>query len=200
MKWIGLAIFGIALLAIVGTIWYFYRKIKRFARENFGTDNLSQIARMQEEEEANTPKSVSGMTSLYLPRLQKDFPELNWVEFKELAESHIKKHLEGIGRTKVRFHKTVLRDYRKSSGTCFAILQSSLESFEGEKKIQSRYNVTMAYVQDAEKTGHVSAYSINCPNCGAAISTLGNKVCEYCGSIVKEVNMHVWELEKIEEA
>lgn len=199
VKWIGLGILGAALLAVVGTVWHFYRKIKGFARANFGTDDFSEIARMREEEEANTPKSVSGMTSLYLPRLQKDFPELNWVEFQELAKSHVKRHLEEMGRTKVRFHQTVLRDYRKEKGTCFVVLQSSVEFFQEEKKIQSRFNVTMAYVQDAEKVGFESAYSINCPNCGAAVSALGNKVCEYCGSIVKEVNMRVWELEKIEE-
>lgn len=199
MKWIGLAIFGIALLAIVGTIWYFYRKIKRFARVNFGTDNFRQIVETQEELEANTPKSVSGMTSLYLPRLQKDFPELNWVEFRGLAEKYLKEHIENQGCTQVHFHQTVLRDYRKKDGTCYAIIQSSVEFFREEKKTQSRFNVTMAYVQDAEKIGFESAYSINCPNCGAAISALGNKVCEYCGSIVKEVTMRVWELEKIEE-
>lgn len=199
MKWIGLAIFGIALLAIVGTIWYFYRKIKRFARVNFGTDNFRQIVETQEELEANTPKSVSGMTSLYLPRLQKDFPELNWVEFRGLAEKYLKEHIENQGCTQVHIHQTALRDYRKKGGTCYAIIQSSVEFFREEKKNQSRFNVTMAYVQDAEKIGFESAYSINCPNCGAAISTLGNKVCEYCGSIVKEITMRVWELEKIEE-
>lgn len=199
MKWIVFGILGFGILVMTGTIWYFYRRIKRFARANFGTDDFSEIARLQEEEEANTPKSVSGMTSLYLPRLQKDFPELNWVEFQELAKGHIKRHLEEMGRTKIRFHQTVLRDYRKEKGTCFAVLQSSVEFFQEEKKIQSRYNVTMAYVQDAEKTGFESAYSINCPNCGAAVSALGNKVCEYCGSIVKEVNIRVWEFKKIEE-
>lgn len=199
-KGIGFAVLGIAVLALVATIWHFYRKVKRFAQENFGTDDLSRIAAMAEEEEANTPKSVSGMTSLYLPQLQKDFPELNWVEFQELAKSHIKRHLEEMGRTNVRFHQTVLRDYRKASGTCYVVLQSSVESMQEEKKIQSRFNVTMAYVQDAEKTGNASAYSINCPNCGAAVSALGNKVCEYCGSIIREVNMHIWELEKVEEA
>lgn len=200
MGWIGFGIFGIALLAIVATVWYFYGKIKKFARENFGTDNFKEIAKTQEELEANTPKSVSGMTSLYLPRLQKDFPELNWVEFQGLAEKHLKEYLANQGCTRVHIHQTVLRDYRKKDGTCFAIIQSSVEYEKEEKKTQSRYNVTMAYVQDAEKIGFESAYSINCPNCGAAVSTLGNKVCEYCGSIVKEVNMHVWELEKIEEA
>ncbi len=199
MKRIDLAILGIALLAVVGTIWYFYRKIKWFARANFGTDDLHKIVETQEELEANTPKSVSGMTSLYLPRLQKDFPELNWIEFRGLAEKFLKEYLEAQGFVRIHIHQTALRDYRKKDGTCFAIFQSSVEFFKEEKKTQSRFNVTMAYVQDAEKVGFESAYSINCPNCGAAVSALGNKVCEYCGSIVKEVNMRVWELEKIEE-
>lgn len=195
----GLAIFGIALLVIAGTVWYFYMKVKRFARRNFGTDSLQKIIQNQEEEMANTPKSVSGMTSLYLPRLQKDFPELNWVEFQTMAEKHLKEHLEKLGYKSVRIHQTVLRDYRKNSGTCYAVLQSSVEFFKEEKKTQSRFNVTMAYIQDASKTGHESSYSINCPNCGAPISSLGAKTCEYCGSAVREVNIRIWQLDEVEE-
>ena len=40
-----------------------------------------------ESEIATTPKSVSGMTSLCIPRITKDFPEFNWYEFKQKAEN-----------------------------------------------------------------------------------------------------------------
>ena len=196
MGWI---IFGVCFLALAGTIWYFYGKIKRFARENFGTDKLDEIIQNQEEMMENTPKSVSGMTSLYLPRLQADFPELNWVEFKSMAEKHLLEYLKEQQFTDVLIHQTELRDYRKNSGTCYAILQSSVQYFKEAKKIQSRYNTTMAYVQDAQKAGYEHGFSMNCPNCGAPITSLGNRTCEYCGSVVREVNVRVWRLDKIEE-
>lgn len=189
----------IVLLATTGTIWYFYLKIRRFARQNFGTDNLSEIIESQEEMMENTPKSVSGMTSLYLPRLQKDFPELNWVEFRSKAEQHLRDHIGSLGYRDMRIHQTELRDYRKREGTCYVIIQSAVQYFKEDKKVQSRYNTTMAYIQDSMKTEHLDAYSSNCPNCGAPITSLGHKRCEYCGSPVTTVNMHVWELNKIEE-
>ncbi len=195
----GFVFLGIILLIIVGTVWYFYIRVKRFARRNFGTDDFQEIIDSQEEELANRPKSVSGMTSLYLPRLQKDFPELNWVEFQEMAESHLTGYLTQAGCTEIRIHQTVLRDYRKNSGTCYAVLQSSAGFLKEGKKIQSRFNVTMMYVQDAAKTGPENSYSVNCPNCGAPITALGAKTCEYCGSAVREVNVRVWRLDEVSE-
>lgn len=40
---------------------------------------------------------------------------------------------------------------------------------------------------------------LNCPNCGAPISTLGHKHCEYCGSPVIEYNINVWTFSNVEE-
>lgn len=189
-------IFGICLLALAGTIWYFYLKIKRFTRENLGIDNLAEFTAAQEEMMANTPKSVSGMTSLYLPRLQEDFPELNWVEFRSTSERHLLEYLNRQPVTRPRIHQTELRDYRKNSGTCYAVFQSSVEYFQGDRKIQGRFNTVMAYIQDAAKTGYEEFYSINCPNCGAPITQLGHKVCEYCVSAITEVNMRIWTLDR----
>lgn len=195
LKYILLLLF----IGILGTIWYFYWKIRRFAKQNFGTDSLSEIIESQEEQMANTPKSVSGMTSLYLPRIQKDFPELNWVEFRAKAKEHLCEYLTAQGCQSIHIHQTELRDYRKKDGTCYIIIQSSVQYLLADKKIQSRYNITMAYVQDSLKTTHMDAYSSNCPNCGAPITNLGNKICAYCGSTVTLVNMHVWHLNQIEE-
>lgn len=195
----GLIIFGICMLALASTIWYFYFKIKRFTRENLGVDNLSEFMSEQEELMANTPKSVSGMTSLYLPRLQADFPELNWVEFRSSAEKHLLEYLGKQPITNPHIHQTEIRDYRKKSGTCYVIFQSSVEYYKENRKIQSRFNTIMAYIQDAAKTGYEQSYSVKCPNCGAPITQLGHKVCEYCGSAIAEVNMRIWTLDRIEE-
>lgn len=195
----GLYIFGIGLLAVALTILFIYIKIKHFARNTFGTDNLKELAASQEELLANTPKSVSGMTSLYLPQLQKDFPELNWVEFRTLAEKYLKEFAATLSVTGFKIHQTVLRDYRKSAGTCYVVFQSAAEYKKDQKKIQSRFETTLAYVQDAEKTGNASSYSINCPNCGAPVSSLGSKHCAYCGSEVIGVSMHIWTLNKVNE-
>ncbi|MBO7336277.1 MAG: hypothetical protein J6Z46_11610 [Lachnospiraceae bacterium] len=190
---------AVSILALVGTVWYIIARIKSIAREGFGTDNLKEIMRQQEAALAE-PKSVSGMTSVYLPKLQADFPELNWDEMQETAKQHLREYLENKGLTNIRFHKTALNDYIKKAGTCYAKIQTALQHDDKDgNTTQTRYNVTMSYVQDAEKTGFAKAYAITCPNCGAAVTSLGHKNCEYCGAVIKEVSRRVWELSSIEE-
>lgn len=43
-----------------------------------------------------TPKSVSAMTSLELPRIEKDFPEFHWPEWKQRCENIMKMYLEAV--------------------------------------------------------------------------------------------------------
>ncbi|MCQ2537523.1 MAG: zinc ribbon domain-containing protein [Lachnospiraceae bacterium] len=192
-----LIILAILTLVIIVIISNFIKKAKRIARQGFGTDNLEAILKQQEllDEE---PKSISGMTSIYLPKLQKDFPELNWMQLQNTAKQHLVKFLEDKGFAKVKIHKNSLYEYKKESGTCYATIQHAVEYVKpDEKKVQTRFNVIMSYVQDAEKMGYEKAYAVTCPNCGAAITSLGAKTCEYCGSAIQPYNIRVWELSDI---
>ena len=45
----------------------------------------------------------------------------------------------------------------------------------------------------------VAAGFINCPNCGAPIKNLGDKICSYCGSGVIDILKRTWVLNKIRE-
>ncbi len=194
-----LIVFTIVLIVIIIIIASVVSKAKHVARMGFGTDNLQEILKQQEmlDEE---PKSVSGMTSLYLPKLQKDFPELNWMQFQDETKEHLVKYLEDKGFAKIKVHKSALYEYKKNLGTCYATVQHAVEYLKpDEKKVQTRFNVVMSYVQDAEKMGFEKAYAATCPNCGGAITSLGNKFCEYCGSAITPYNIKVWELTEITE-
>lgn len=116
---------AVAILALAGSLWHFYRRAKRTAKDLFGTDSLSTLVQTREAEQANTPKSVSGMTSLYVPQIQKDFPELNWVELKGIAENHLKQYMKEHNLLSPHIHKTEIRTYLKQSGTCIIVFQSS---------------------------------------------------------------------------
>ncbi len=192
-------VFIVFAIVIIGIILSIVSKAKNIARRGFGTDDLQQILKQQEllDEE---PKSISGMTSVYLPKLQKDFPELNWMQFQDETKEHLVKFLEDKGFAKIKIHKSALYEYKKNLGTCYATVQHAVEYVRpDEKKVQTRFNVIMSYVQDAEKMGFEKAYAATCPNCGGAITSLGNKFCEYCGSAIQPYNIRVWELTEITE-
>lgn len=198
---IPLLISGTGLFALVAAILHFYKKAKRTMNSLFGTDDLGKVIAIREEEEANTPKSVSGMTAIYAPQLQKDFPELNRMELQGIAEEHLKDYLSKEKKyTGVHIHKTKIMNYIKASGTCVVVFQSAVLYLTGTKKVQNRFNTHMMYVQDANEYGHATGYSTSCPHCGGAVSDLGRKVCDYCGSEIIPMNIHVWKLHKIEEA
>jgi len=194
---LGIALLPLAVIAIV--IWYFYIRAKETMKNLFGTDDLKQLIETRDEQEQNTPKSVAGMTSLYVPRIQKDFPELNWVELRGMAEKHLLEELAKEGKQQVRIHKTVIFNYIKQSGTCVIVFQSGIEHMQNSRKIQTRYNTHMMYIQDADKYGQGTGFSVNCPHCGGELTMLGAKFCQYCGSEVIPINIHVWRFHKIEE-
>lgn len=71
-------------------------KIRRLSRNMFGTDSLLEGLKAQEERIAETPKSLPGMTKIYLPQIQKDFPEFSLAEFTQRSESQLKEVLAAV--------------------------------------------------------------------------------------------------------
>lgn len=84
------------VLVVAVIVWYVKRKVRNFSRKMFGTDSLTEGWKRQEEELSMTPVSVSGMTRILEPQIQKDFPEFNWVQFKNKAEETLRLSLLAI--------------------------------------------------------------------------------------------------------
>lgn len=109
-------------------------------------------------------------------------------------------------------HQTEITSYTKRAGICRITLQSALEYYHKVKrksdgkvvkgkdgvKAQERYNVELIYIQDKtkmEKIGHGNdSIGSHCPNCGAPVTVLGAKHCEYCGSALMQINVLVWSI------
>lgn len=91
-------LFLVVVLGIGGVVLLFWirRTIRRFSRETFGTDSLRQGIEQQKELLSSTPKSVSGMTKIYLPQIQEDFPEFSFPEFVSRSENQLKTYLTAI--------------------------------------------------------------------------------------------------------
>ena len=111
----------------------------------------------------------------------------------------------------VSFHKFSLYSYEKKEGIATVVVSTSLEYYyqkkkndkiiEGDTKSkrQTRYRCTFIYIYDESKVGDAKVLAINCPNCGAPVSVLGHKYCDYCGSAVQEVNLKSWECSSYQE-
>lgn len=248
---VGIIIILVLILIIIVCVAVFTfcirKKVQSFSRKVFGTEEIREGFKQVEQEYASTPKSVSAMTSLYLPKIKRDFPEFQYDEMKVRAENALTSYLlaidgmrtgllkedgqelkdklemrigmlKGSGKREyfknIKLHRTEISDYKKRNGRCIITFQSSLQYYytletedgkvlEGRRDLlkQSRYNVDVIYVQDRNLIREERDFSLglNCPNCGAPISGLGSKVCEYCGTPVVELNIYAWTFSNIEE-
>ena len=246
MEWFVYLAVAAVVVVTVGAILVYagVRKLRRFSRSAFGTDSLLKGFELQRERLSETPKSVSGMTKIYLPQIAEDFPAFHYGEFKQKAENMLKSAFAAVSEQNpdlltnasaelkkqvslgiqedrrnglrrqyldVRIHQTEISGYRKGGGCCTVTLQSAvghryytekdgvLVSGDREQTVQTKYNTELVYIQDAVKYGAVSggkAAGLTCPNCGAPVTGLGVKVCEYCGGAVEEVNEYAWTINR----
>lgn len=244
-----LAVVAVILIVILVLVVVIRNKVRQFSRDVFGTPSLSQGLQNQKEVLAETPRSVSSMTRIYLPQIMRDFPEFNLEEYIQKANTLTEDYLIAIaGKSALKnsdanadlvkqvenivndlnfqkktqhfssivIHDTQIAKYRKSNGLVEIMFQSALEYYcyttdetgkvvagEKELKTQTAYDISLVYIQDIDKVNEHNkgqrSVGLNCPNCGAPIKNIGKKFCEYCGTGIKEINIHSWKFNRIEE-
>lgn len=251
MKYIPIIIILVLTLTIIIAIFCGYlhikRKVQNFSRTLFGTSDIHKVAKTMQAEYSSTPKSVSAMTSLLLPKIVSDFPSFQYNEMKERANNVLVSYLQAVtaknpsllkdanselqnqllnsiqmynseGKHEyfeaIKLHRTEISEYQKRNGKCIITFQTSLECkhyilnasnqiIDGSKDYlyQTKFNTDLVYIQDRNLVNNTyeEALGVNCPNCGAPISSLGAKHCEYCGTPIIELNIHVWSFNNIEE-
>lgn len=96
--WIALAV--VAVLAGVGYLGYRYvrSKIEQVSQAVFGTKSLVEGINRQKDIAAVTPKSVSGMTRIFAPQIQRDFPDFQLEQFRDKVENLLISVLQAITR------------------------------------------------------------------------------------------------------
>lgn len=241
---------ALVVIAVIGGAGYFgyhtvKRKIERFSQTLFGTKSLLEGWNRQADKLVTTPKSVSAMTRVYEPQIQRDFPDFNTAQFKNKVENAIVAMLTAISggaaelpeevseelrtqlrnrleenRTageeekygRIRIHRTEIADYTKRDGKCIITFQSAAEHLHYKTKDgkcvsgdenrleQTKYNTEVLYIQNETLAKKIdNAVGLTCPNCGAPITNLGAKYCEYCGLAVMPIDLKVWKIHKIYE-
>ncbi len=237
---------GVIVVALAIVILLAVKKVRDFSRQLFGTPSVSEGIARQREMLSRTPKSVSAMTRVYLPQIERDFPAFHYDEARQKAEDALSAFFTALTRQdasrlasvsqplrqqavrriddakargerehfeRVRIHQTEIARYIKSGGRCTVVFQSAVEYLfyvtrqnellRGSKELfeQTKYNISLVYVQDAKQLTEAEqdkSAGLTCPNCGAPLKTLGVKICDYCGSSVEEINRYAWEFSGIE--
>lgn len=107
----------------------------------------------------------------------------------------------------IKFHRHALKYYKNLDGVLNISVSTSIEYFYKKErngkilddysdyKKQTRYTTEYIYVYDINKVGkNQSLIGVNCPNCGAPVKELGNKVCRYCNSGLEDINLKSWNI------
>lgn len=101
----------------------------------------------------------------------------------------------------IKIHNTEIANYKKDKGKCIITIQSAIQyyhNYEGKEEAkrltQTKYNMELMYIQDNAVAKFDNAVGTSCPHCGAPVTNLGAKFCEYCGLGVIPINIKVWSL------
>ena len=240
----------IAALAVTVLVIFLYIKyrLQRFSKEAFGTKDFAK-AMKDIERSTESARSVHGMTDIYLPLIQKDFPDFDYDVFKGRVEGVLKSYfaaitakddgllspdcsqsirntvigliheLEAKGyvheHREVTVHQMEIARYLKNGPTVTILFNAAVGMYDyvtdangkvvmgnSEKKSQKLFDVALVYAQDPDKmsvSSMTTAMGVNCPNCGAPITNLGQKYCNYCGTGIREINVRSWSFEYIQE-
>lgn len=77
-------------------------KIRNFSRTIFGTTDMLKGIMELERESYNTPFSVSGGTSIYLPQIKKDFPDFDFKVVSKKAEQFFIAYFDALEKLSVQ--------------------------------------------------------------------------------------------------
>ena len=240
----------IAALAVTVLVIFLYIKyrLQRFSKEAFGTKDFAK-AMKDIERSTESARSVHGMTDIYLPLIQKDFPDFDYDVFKGRVEGVLKSYFAAITakddgllspdcsqsirntvigliheleakdyvheHREVTVHQMEIASYLKNGPTVTILFNAAVGMYDyvtdangkvvmgnSEKKSQKLFDVALVYAQDPDKmsvSSMTTAMGVNCPNCGAPITNLGQKYCNYCGTGIREINVRSWSFEYIQE-
>lgn len=94
--YIFLGIVAVLAVVILVAVYKIKAKIRDVSRTAFGTDNFLEGYKKQEQELADTPRSLHAMTNLLLPSITRDFPEFNYDQAKSRSEVLVKAYLNSL--------------------------------------------------------------------------------------------------------
>lgn len=212
-------IFFIITLTIVVCI---IQVVNNFARKvGVLKDTLSELKQMEEMDP--TPKSVSGATTLYLNKIQRDFPDYHHSDTEAAIDVFIKEYLsylyangrgfensnvdtildKGLERKfnnqpayNIVINRIAISDYHKTDTYATIDMQVSVGYHMSDKRIETRYLVKYTFML---KNDNIVTKAMECANCGAALENTQLTYCPYCDSKIVRDTIMCWKFSYIKE-
>lgn len=134
---IGVAVV-LAVVAGAGFAGYHYvkKKLASISRSMFGTDSFIEGWNRQADVLAKTPKSVSGMTRVFAPQIERDFPDFDLTQFKNKVENMLVSALQAIDAENVALLTEPTEELRKQVEN-----QITQNRAEGVKEVFERIRI-----------------------------------------------------------
>ena len=161
-------------------------------KKDFPDININELKRLGETEILNIFKAIENKDNSFVKGKMRSIVDSKIEDSKE----------KDISYNNIKFHNTVLSKYENSNGIATITIGSSFEYIlktnEKTKKVQDRAKVEFIYIIDTNKVdANKKVLGINCPNCGAPVTDLGNKTCKYCGTSVVDIVKKVWTINDV---
>lgn len=146
----------IVLLAVVVVILLLYELARKIRNSTLGwfLRYFKEGMQQQEEELATTPKSIAGMTRIYEPQIHRDFPEFNWVQFRNKAEDALRLSLLAISIGSVEKMERMAKEADISEALQAQLKGEILENeATGVKEVYDQIQIHQTEITRYEKKG-----------------------------------------------
>lgn len=219
MSWYVIAIIVIVALGVLATVIHIVRWINLLG--NSASSLINQI-KLAQVKEATVPKSLSAIEKFVMPQLLNDFPEFNIAAAIDRVKSDAALFYRSAIENKVLFsdntttallenlilpkdvkgniiiHKAALSAYNKLGHDRILTYQASAEYMD-TSDTRNQKRLILKYIAASDDDFSQNIHTFTCPNCGAPVPTIGDKVCKYCGIALQTSTSLGWYLMDIRE-
>lgn len=219
MSWYVIAIIVIVALGVLATVIHIVRWINLLG--NSASSLINQI-KLAQVKEATVPKSLSAVEKFVMPQLLNDFPEFNVAAAMDRVKTDAALFYRSAIENKVLFsdntttallenlilpkdvkgniiiHKAALSAYNKLGHDRILTYQASAEYMD-TSDTRNQKRLILKYIAASDDDFSQNIHTFTCPNCGAPVPTIGDKVCKYCGIALQTSTSLGWYLMDIRE-
>jgi len=166
-------------------------------QKDFPNLNINEMKKEAENSILNVFKAINTRQTNCLKNASAKMK--NYIQQRIIEQGNFTLKVDGV-----KVHKTVINKYDREKSVCRLVFQAAVgyRVHKGNEiiKKEERINIEYIYIYNFEDIKSYESISLKCPNCGAPIQTLGEKVCPYCKSGIIDLATKTWKLNDITRA